>query len=125
MCIVAFVVLSSMAWGSQRQKYTSTGGQIGVVSIILDLAVLLKSTNQKGLLKIGGKQWGMCVNVCVCAIDNRWKRNVSVHSYQRTDRNVCMSRALEPCHINGPTREHRGGSRRIEEEEKIETKKKI
>lgn len=34
----------------------SSGGQIAVVSIILDLAILLKSTNQKGLLKIVGKQ---------------------------------------------------------------------
>lgn len=73
-CVMPFVLLSSDMDGGGRPKQERhiTDGQFAVVSIILDLAVLLKSTNQKGLLKIGGKQWEMyVVSASECAIDNK------------------------------------------------------
>lgn len=70
-----FVLLSSDMDGGGLPKQNTrhiTDGQIAVVSIILDLAVLLKSTNQKGHLKISGKQWEMyVVSASECAIDNK------------------------------------------------------
>lgn len=74
-CVMPFVLLSSDMDGGGLPKQNTrhiTDGQIAVVSIILDLAVLLKSTNQKGHLKISGKQWEMyVVSASECAIDNK------------------------------------------------------